>query len=152
MQEVDPMLGPLQNNGGTTETHKLLVGSQAYNAGDPADQFNDQIDQVVFEGIRDIGAFEAQTILLSIDDISASAGIVIYPNPSNGMANIEIPQTFGTTIQVTVVEAGSGKLVKNFTAIAGTNQVEFSGLANGVYILKIVSETASSTHRLILAK
>ncbi len=33
---VDPKLGPLQNNGGTTETHIPLVGSPIWDAGDPA--------------------------------------------------------------------------------------------------------------------
>lgn len=32
----DPMLGPLQNNGGPTATHALLSGSPAINMGDPA--------------------------------------------------------------------------------------------------------------------
>lgn len=32
----DPMLGPLQNNGGPTATHALLPGSPAINMGDPA--------------------------------------------------------------------------------------------------------------------
>ena len=125
----------------------------AYNGGDPADQFDDQIGQAVFEGIRDIGAFEAQDILLAIDDVSNSgSGIVIYPNPSQGLANIDIPQTFGSDIRITVIELGSGKIVKDFTAGAGNNQVQFNGMANGVYIIQIVSEAASSTHRLILAQ
>ncbi len=153
VEEADPMLGPLQNNGGTTETHELLIGSMAYNGGDPADQFDDQIGQAVFEGIRDIGAFEAQDILLAIDDVSNSgSGIVIYPNPSQGLANIDIPQTFGSDIRITVIELGSGKIVKDFAAGAGNNQVQFNGMANGVYIIQIVSEAASSTHRLILAQ
>ena len=33
---VDPMLGPLQDNGGPTWTHALLPGSPAIDAGDPA--------------------------------------------------------------------------------------------------------------------
>lgn len=33
---VDPLLGPLQNNGGPTLTHNLLTGSPAIDAGDPA--------------------------------------------------------------------------------------------------------------------
>jgi CSLREA domain-containing protein len=33
---VDPVLGPLQNNGGQTLTHALLAGSPAIDAGDPA--------------------------------------------------------------------------------------------------------------------
>ena len=31
---IDPLLGPLQNNGGATETHALLTGSPAIDAGD----------------------------------------------------------------------------------------------------------------------
>ena len=32
---ADPRLGPLQNNGGATDTHALLAGSPAIDAGDP---------------------------------------------------------------------------------------------------------------------
>jgi hypothetical protein len=32
---MDPLLGPLQNNGGPTETHALLAGSPARDKGDP---------------------------------------------------------------------------------------------------------------------
>lgn len=32
---ADPMLGPLQNNGGPTFTHALLPGSPAIDTGDP---------------------------------------------------------------------------------------------------------------------
>ena len=32
---VDPRLGPLQDNGGSTQTHSLLAGSQAIDAGNP---------------------------------------------------------------------------------------------------------------------
>jgi hypothetical protein len=31
---VDPLLGPLASNGGTTQTHALLAGSPAINRGD----------------------------------------------------------------------------------------------------------------------
>src|SRR5262249_5219685 len=33
---IDPLLGPLRDNGGPTFTHALLPGSPALNAGDPA--------------------------------------------------------------------------------------------------------------------
>ena len=33
--DTDPLLGPLQDNGGPTFTHALLPGSPAINAGDP---------------------------------------------------------------------------------------------------------------------
>jgi predicted outer membrane repeat protein len=64
---IDPMLGPLQDNGGPTLTHALLPGSPAIDAGDPNfapppvyDQRGTGFDRVV-NGRLDIGSFEVQT-------------------------------------------------------------------------------------------
>jgi hypothetical protein len=63
---TDPMLGPLQDNGGPTFTHELLPGSPAINAGDPNfvpppyyDQRGPGFDRVR-NGRIDIGSFEVQ--------------------------------------------------------------------------------------------
>jgi hypothetical protein len=63
---IDPMLGPLQDNGGPTFTHELLPGSPAIDAGDPNfapppyyDQRGPGFDRV--RGVRiDVGSFEVQ--------------------------------------------------------------------------------------------
>jgi len=64
---TDPVLGPLQDNGGPTFTHKLLSGSPAIDAGDPSftpppnyDQRGPGFSRVV-NGRIDIGAFELQS-------------------------------------------------------------------------------------------
>jgi predicted outer membrane repeat protein len=63
---TDPMLGPLQDNGGPTFTHALLPGSPAINAGDPNFTPPPVYDQRgapfvrVFNGRIDIGSFEVQ--------------------------------------------------------------------------------------------
>ncbi|MGL4514596.1 MAG: choice-of-anchor Q domain-containing protein [Lacipirellulaceae bacterium] len=64
-----PLLGPLANNGGPSQTHALLAGSPAINAGDPATLFNStQSDQRgtpfrrVSGGRIDIGALELQAV------------------------------------------------------------------------------------------
>jgi hypothetical protein len=63
---TDPMLGPLQDNGGPTLTHALLPGSPAIDTGDPnftPPPFYDQRGprfRRVFNGGIDIGSFEAQ--------------------------------------------------------------------------------------------
>jgi predicted outer membrane repeat protein len=63
---IDPLLGPLQNNGGPTLTHALLPGSPAIDTGDPnftPPPSNDQRDchfDRVFNGRIDIGSFETQ--------------------------------------------------------------------------------------------
>jgi hypothetical protein len=63
---TDPMLGPLQDNGGPTLTHALLPGSPAIDAGGPSftplsfyDQRGAGFHRVV-NGHIDIGSFEAQ--------------------------------------------------------------------------------------------
>jgi hypothetical protein len=65
---TDPMLGPLQDNGGPTFTHAPLPGSPAIDAGDPnftPPPSYDQRDSPfvrVFNGRIDIGSFEVQPL------------------------------------------------------------------------------------------
>jgi hypothetical protein len=64
---TDPLLGPLQNNGGPTFTHGLLTGSPAIDAGDPNFTPPPYYDQrgAVFWRVRnnriDVGSFEVQS-------------------------------------------------------------------------------------------
>jgi hypothetical protein len=60
---LDPRLGPLQDNGGPTPTHAVLVGSPAIAAGDPGlnhtlDQRGTARDVVLYP---DVGAFQTQS-------------------------------------------------------------------------------------------
>jgi len=62
---LDPLLGPLQNNGGPTPTLALLPGSPAIDAGTPiaalpTDQRGSGYRRIV-DGTIDIGAFEVQS-------------------------------------------------------------------------------------------
>ncbi len=54
---IDPLLGPLANNGGLTLTHALQSGSPAINHGDPGAPPNDQRGYGR-AGVPDVGAFE----------------------------------------------------------------------------------------------
>ena len=63
---TNPLLGPLQDNGGPTLTHELLPGSPAVDAGDPNftpppffDQRGQDFDRVG-DGRIDVGSFEVQ--------------------------------------------------------------------------------------------
>jgi CSLREA domain-containing protein len=58
IRNTDPLIGPLENNGGPALTHALLPGSRAINAGDTGDSPPE--DQRGFQRTdrNDIGAFE----------------------------------------------------------------------------------------------
>jgi Right handed beta helix region/FG-GAP-like repeat len=75
---TDPMLGPLQDNGGPTETHALLLGSPAIDQGNSGDLFIDQrrfhrpidipgVPNAVGGDGSDIGAFEFGSFALQGD-------------------------------------------------------------------------------------
>ncbi len=105
---VDPMLGPLQNNGGFTGTHALLPGSPAIEAGDPAFDPNAFVDPLVNDqrgagfsrvfGNIDIGSFEVQVFYSDTDadddvdlfdllQIQRGFGIAVGATPEDGDAN-----------------------------------------------------------------
>jgi len=64
---IDPLLAPLADNGGPTQTHALLFNSPAKDAGDPAFTPPPDFDQRgspfsrVFHGRIDMGAYERHT-------------------------------------------------------------------------------------------
>jgi hypothetical protein len=75
----DPLLGPLQDNGGPILTMALLSGSPAIDAGDNADapafdQRGPGFPRIV-AGVIDIGAFEVQSTLATRFQISAPAQV-----------------------------------------------------------------------------
>jgi hypothetical protein len=78
---IDPLLGPLADNGGPTHTHALLPGSPAINAGDPDFSGPPDHDQRgmsyvrVSEGHIDMGAFETQPARAGDFDGNAVADI-----------------------------------------------------------------------------
>ncbi len=148
IEGVDPVIGPLQDNGGTTFTHQLLDGSPAFDAGDSADTFVDQIGQSVFGGARDIGAYESQ-VALSINDFSQDAILSVYPNPTNGEFNIELGQLASENIDLKIISI-TGKMVKEMTLKQGLNTININGLNSGLYILNLTSDNNTVTHKLIL--
>ena len=69
---IDPLLGPLANNGGLTLTHALQAGSPAIDHGDPAAPPADQRGYGRV-GVPDVGAFEYGGVATILANISTRA-------------------------------------------------------------------------------
>ena len=71
---VDPLLGPLANNGGPTLTHQPLPGSPVIDAGDPAIPSPPATDQRgfarIFGAAVDLGSVEVQPELIEVPALS----------------------------------------------------------------------------------
>ncbi len=79
---VNPLLGPLQNNGGLTPTHTIMSGSPAINASNPnvAPPVSDQRGYSrVVNGRADIGSFES-----NFGTSSSSGNLMAPPSGSSG--------------------------------------------------------------------
>jgi PKD domain/RTX calcium-binding nonapeptide repeat (4 copies) len=121
---VNPLLGPLQNNGGFTETMALLPGSPAIDAGSTAlavdpttglplayDQRGPGFARIV-NGTVDIGAFEVQPVA-----ISTTTAVTTSAAPSSYGDSV----TFTATVTGTSTPTGSVDFViDSGTAVAGT--------------------------------
>ena len=131
---------------GNTATHELEVGSAAFNAGDPNDDFPDQNNQSVFDGRRDIGAHEAQDLISSTDNPTfTNSKIVLFPNPTSSIATMEIPMEFGDEITINIYAACTGILIKNVASNSGTNTIDLGQFPSGMYVIKLHSEKYTHT-------
>ncbi len=124
---LDPVLGPLQNNGGPTDTRALLSGSPAIDAGSGFGLATDQrgfarpyddADVANVDDGSDIGAFERQP-LLTISDVTViegNSGATI-----NAIFTVSLSQALSQTVTVDYTTAnGSAVAPGDYTAMSGT--------------------------------
>jgi hypothetical protein len=103
---VDPMLGPLQDNGGPTWTMALSCGSPAIDAGDNADapdwdQRGEGYPRIV-NGVIDIGAYEVQDGECSSSMPRRVAEAMTHAFPlevTAGLSPLASPDKFKTTLR-----------------------------------------------------
>ncbi len=143
LQSVNPLLGPLQNNGGPTETMAPLPGSPAIAAGSvaliPAGITTDQRGFAhIVNGAVDIGAFESppgpatRLVLVLQPSATATAGqafylqAVIYEEDATG----NLAMTDNSTQVTASLESGSGTLLGTTTVTVHQGIAIFTNLAD----------------------
>jgi hypothetical protein len=156
---TDPMLGPLQDNGGPTFTHALLPGSPAINAGDPSGSrppFSDQRGPGfarVVNGRLDIGSFEVQNPTPTPTPGAPGAStnpatkIASFSATLNGTVN---PNGFTTSVHFQYGTTTSyGSTTSNQSYSGNTTRAisaNISGLAaNTTYHFRIVAANSHGT-------
>ncbi|GER79729.1 MAG: Ig-like domain-containing protein [Anaerolineales bacterium] len=141
----DPNLGPLQDNGGPTQTHALLAGSAAIDAGNAAVCAAAPVNNLDQRGVArpqgaacDIGAYEyvdiTPPVVMSITRANT--------NPTNA-ASVNFTVTFSEA--VTGVDAGDFDLTTTGVTGASVASVSSSGAA---YTVTVNTGTGNGTIRL----
>lgn len=81
---------------------------------------------------------------LSVDDFNASL-IKFYPNPTNGMVNISLPES--ATITLTDL---SGKQVLSTQFEVGESTLNLGSLSKGLYLINFAGDNFSKTDKIIV--
>ncbi|MFC5269454.1 T9SS type A sorting domain-containing protein [Adhaeribacter terreus] len=138
---------------GTNTWQKVKVNLNAY--------INDPTIQIGFESsvkeTYDNGAGTANLIdnieikrvagPTGVKDAMLAAHLNVFPNPSNGIFNIELPE--GKTYEFVVTDL-TGKVLMKHAAKGGTNQLNLEGTAKGIYLLKVSGEKGFVVRKLIV--
>lgn len=88
------------------------------------------------------------TTPVAIHDV-AEMEINIYPNPSNGNFTISLPQTETAAVKIYDV---SGKLLMDIPEYASGDVINTSGLANGMYVLKLMEGEYTAERNICIMK
>ncbi len=142
----DPMLGALQNNGGTTLTMMPSVCSPAINAGSASALATDQIGQASV-GARDLGALEYQgtpgrdslpavTVLNTLDAGAGSLREAICTLAPNGTID------FATALSGQQITLASPLVISKNMTISGTVPLTISG-NNAVQVFTITTSAVT---------
>lgn len=121
---------------------KLQAGSPCIDAGTPVGLLQDINGQPVPSGNGvDIGAHEHADSLTVINEQGAHSRLRVYPNPSDGVVHIELPQpsSGGAMIRLTTA---TGRLVSEAWRSAGPDgsevRIDLSHLSPGVYLVQVL--------------
>jgi hypothetical protein len=149
---VDPLLGPLQDNGGPTFTEALLPNSPAIDAGDPTDapmwdQRGPGFPRVV-NGRIDIGAYEHQAVAPTISCSVAQS--LLWP-PNHQLVNVGLSvdvQPPDATLQVQVY--ANDNAASSDAADIGPGTLELGAARQGhgsgrVYLIVVTATSGGQT-------
>jgi hypothetical protein len=90
---------------------------------------------------------------LNIKETAAQASFTVYPNPTDGPVQIEVPLTEGVELAVSIVNANGQVLQqKTYGHIAGefSERLDLTGRPKGVYFLHFTTAEGVMTKRIVL--
>ncbi|MCW3104857.1 MAG: hypothetical protein JWO09_3297 [Bacteroidetes bacterium] len=89
------------------------------------------------------------SVCMGVEGHDAAATVNVYPNPSNGMVNVDLGRNAKSTITVYNV-IGAEVLAKEFNAQIAS--VDMSGFEAGVYFVKVTTDNGQVTKQITITK
>lgn len=117
---------------------QLQNGSPSINVGDNMNTYPTDIlgNARIIESVVDMGAYESLGTM-SVNTLSQTKNIKVYPNPSNGKFTIATSGAYSTSYQLTDLE---GRVVGTGILTGQQTEVETFSLQMGIYLLHVNNE------------
>jgi hypothetical protein len=89
---------------------------------------------------------------VSVNDVkSIEETVSVYPNPSNGIVNVDLQGLIAQNASIEVYNAmGQLILVNNYTESNSKFEINLSGNASGIYTIKLIADGQVITKRVVL--
>jgi hypothetical protein len=79
-------------------------------------------------------------------------GLALFPNPNNGQFNLMVKETFGKELNIEITGV-SGNLVKRINTLNnGVIAINSGDVANGVYMVRVISGDRTAVRRIVVNK
>jgi hypothetical protein len=139
-------LGPGESTG-EFSIHQFFVedyGSQwrlyFYDLNDPSDETYLDIH---------VGDCLEEDMVISVNEIAASADFGLFPNPASTNVQVQIPE-WTSGLHLTIRDL-SGRIVEQINITDSQQTVDVTGLKDGIYLVRLLHEGATlSTKRLVV--
>ncbi len=82
-------------------------------------------------------------VILSVNDLSVSNNVSLYPNPNNGSFNLEITNYELGNVNTLEVYNVLGENVYSAKVNAENTQIDLSNKASGVYMYRLINEAGA---------
>lgn len=108
-------------------------------------------DNTVFAATYGRGIFSGifTNTSLSSEDVALAKGIRLYPNPSNGLINISVPNYSGN-LDIIVFDVNGRKVLSNSGDFSVEKLINLTGLQAGIYIVKLEGDNLSYSEKIVL--
>jgi hypothetical protein len=136
----------------------ILLATLSGNYTTPPGPFTSNSGQILMifnanSTIRGEGWAASYTMTVATPDIQGVEAIKVYPNPTSGLLNVSFNVTETQSVQLDLVSMkGTTVYHENVGSFQGafTKQLDLSGLAKGIYMLKMTGEKGVTMTKMVV--
>jgi hypothetical protein len=85
---------------------------------------------------------------LSVSEISATNTVIIYPNPATDYTTINLGNTSGRQVGITLYDV-TGRELRSFLTTDSLLTIQKENLSNGIYFITILIDNKRITKKII---